>query len=280
MDLIFGKKTLIMGILNVTPDSFYDGGRSYGLDKAIERANQIFEEGADIIDIGGESTRPGADAVSLSEELERVCPVIEAIAGRLDIPISIDTYKSEIAEEAVKLGASIINDISGLTFDENMVKVASGYSAHVVIMHIKGTPKNMQTNPVYGSLLEDIYAFLEKSAQKALIAGVGRDKIIIDPGIGFGKSFEDNYRILNNIDFFKKMGFPLLVGLSRKSLIGKLYEKDSDRLFATVALNSISALNGADIVRVHDVREHRLALKSVEMLRGTRIADGRNTNKY
>jgi dihydropteroate synthase len=276
MDLIFGKKTLIMGILNATPDSFYDGGRSYGLEKAIRRADQLYQEGADIIDIGGESTRPGADTVSLSEEMDRVCPVIEAIAGRINIPISIDTYKSEVAEEALKLGASIINDISGLTFDGNMAKVAAGYSSYVVIMHIKGSPKNMQVNPVYENLLDEIYDFLGNSKEKALNSGVSKDKIIIDPGIGFGKSFEDNYRILNNIDHFKKMGSPVLIGLSRKSLIGKLYDKDDDRLFATIALNSVSALNGADIVRVHDVREHYLALKSVEMLKGTRAADGRN----
>jgi dihydropteroate synthase len=276
MDLVFGKKTLIMGILNVTPDSFYDGGSSYGLDKAIKRANELYEAGADIIDIGGESTRPGADMVSLSEEMDRVCPVIEAIAGRMDIPISVDTYKSEVAEEALKLGARIVNDISGLTFDDNMAKVAAKYSSYVVIMHIKGTPKNMQVNPVYENMLEEIYTFLEKSKEKALNSGVGKDKIIIDPGIGFGKSFEDNYRILNNIGYFKRMGYPLLIGLSRKSLIGKLYEKDCDRLFATIALNSLSALNGADIVRVHDVREHCLALKSVEMLKGTRAADGRD----
>jgi dihydropteroate synthase len=276
MDLVFGKKTLIMGILNVTPDSFYDGGRSYGQEKAIRRANQLYGDGADIIDIGGESTRPGADTVSLSEEMDRVCPVIEAIAGRIDIPISIDTYKSEVAEEALKLGASIINDISGLRFDDKMANIAAKYSSYVVIMHIKGTPKSMQVNPVYENLLDEVYTFLEKSKEKALISGVDKDKIIIDPGIGFGKSFEDNYRILNNIVFFKKMGFPVLIGLSRKSLIGKLYDKDYDRLSATIALDSISALNGADIVRVHDVREHYLALKSVEMLKGIRLADGRD----
>jgi dihydropteroate synthase len=276
MDMVFGKNTLIMGILNVTPDSFYDGGRSYGPDKAFEKANELYRDGADIIDIGGESTRPGADTVSLWEEMDRVCPVIEAITGRIDIPISIDTYKSEVAEEALKLGASIINDISGLTFDEKMTNIAAKYSSYVVIMHIKGTPKNMQVNPVYENLLDEVYTFLENSKEKALISGVDKDKIIIDPGIGFGKSFEDNYRLLNNIGFFKKLGVPLLIGLSRKSLIGKLYDKDYDRLSATIALNSISALNGADIVRVHDVREHYLALKSVEMLKEIRIANGRD----
>jgi dihydropteroate synthase len=279
MALEFGKKTLIMGILNVTPDSFYDGGRNFGRDKAIDKVYQLYKDGADIIDIGGESTRPGAETVSLTEEMDRVCPVIEAVAGEIDIPISIDTYKSEVAEEALKLGASIINDISGLTFDDRMAGIAAGYESYIVLMHIKGSPKNMQSNPHYDNLLDEIYFFLENSKEKAVISGVDKDKIIIDPGIGFGKTLEDNYRILNNIDFFKKMGFPLLIGLSRKSLIGKLYNNnDDDRLFATIALNSISALCGADIIRVHDVREHYLACKSVEMLKGIRIADGRNFN--
>jgi dihydropteroate synthase len=279
MALEFGKKTLIMGILNVTPDSFYDGGRNFGRDKAIDKAYQLYKDGADIIDIGGESTRPGAETVSLTEEMDRVCPVIEAVAGEIDIPISIDTYKSEVAEEALKLGASIINDISGLTFDDRMAGIAAGYESYIILMHIKGSPKNMQINPHYNNLLEEIYSFLEHSKEKAVISGVDKDKIIIDPGIGFGKILEDNYRILNNIDFFKKMGFPLLIGLSRKSLIGKLYNNnDDDRLFATIALNSISTFNGADIIRVHDVREHYLASKSVEMLKGIRIADGRNIN--
>ncbi len=223
MALEFGKKTLIMGILNVTPDSFYDGGRNFGRDKAIDKAYQLYKDGADIIDIGGESTRPGAETVSLTEEMDRVCPVIEAVAGEIDIPISIDTYKSEVAEEALKLGASIINDISGLTFDDRMAGIAARYESYIVLMHIKGSPKNMQVNPHYDNLLEEIYSFLENSKEKAVISGVDKDKIIIDPGIGFGKTLEDNYRILNNIDFFKKMGFPLLIGLSRKSLIGKLY---------------------------------------------------------
>jgi dihydropteroate synthase len=277
MVLGFGKKTLIMGILNVTPDSFYDGGRNFERKKAIVKAHQLYKDGADILDIGGESTRPGAETVTLSEEMDRVCPVIEAVAGEIDIPISIDTYKSEVAEEALKLGASIINDISGLTFDDTMAGIAAKYSSYIVLMHIKGSPKNMQVNPHYENLLEEISFFLKKSAERAMSSGVEKDKIIIDPGIGFGKTLEDNYRILNNIDYFKKMEFPLLIGLSRKSLIGKLYDNDDDRLFATIALNSISAMNGADIIRVHDVREHYLACKSVEMLKGIRVADGRNS---
>lgn len=276
MALEFGKKTLIMGILNVTPDSFYDGGRNFGREKAIKKAYQLYKDGADIIDIGGESTRPGADTVSLSEEMDRVCPVIEAVADNIDIPVSIDTYKSEIAEEALKLGASIINDISGLAFDEKMAGIAARYKSYIVLMHIKGNPKNMQVNPQYENLLKEIYSFLESAKEKAINSGVDKNKIIIDPGIGFGKTLEDNYRILNNIGFFKKMGFPLLIGLSRKSLIGRLYDNEEDRLFATIALNTISSVYGADIIRVHDVREHYLAFQSIEMLRGIRTADGRN----
>jgi len=276
MNLKFDKKTLIMGILNVTPDSFYDGGRNFTREKAIEKAYELYKDGADIIDVGGESTRPGAEVVSLSEEMDRVCPVIEAVAKNIGIPISVDTYKSEVAEEALKNGASIINDISGLSFDGKMADVAARHNSYLVLMHIKGTPKNMQVNPHYDDLLAEIYSFLDNSVQTAMVAGVKKDKIIIDPGIGFGKTFEDNYRILNNIDHFKKLGLPILIGLSRKSLIGKLYDKDYDRLSATIALNSISALYGADIIRVHDVKEHYLALRSVEMLKGIQISDGRN----
>ncbi|MFH0976423.1 MAG: dihydropteroate synthase [Spirochaetota bacterium] len=264
-----------MGILNVTPDSFYDGGRNFDRKKAIAKAYQLYKDGADILDIGGESTRPGAQSVSVSEEMDRVCPVIEAIKNDIGIPISVDTYKSEVAEEALKLGASIINDISGLTFDDKMAAIAVKHNAFIVLMHIKGSPKNMQTDPQYDNLLEEIYIFLESSKEKALCSGIAKNKIIIDPGIGFGKTLEDNYRILDNITYFKKMGFPVLIGLSRKSLIGRLYDKEEDRLFATIGLNSISALNGADIIRVHDVKEHYLALKSVEKLKGIRLSDGK-----
>ncbi len=267
MQLVFGKKTLIMGILNVTPDSFYDGGRNFNRNKAIEKAYELQKDGADIIDIGGESTRPGAEPVSLAEEIDRVCPVIQAVAKNTEIPISVDTYKSQVAEEALKLGASIVNDISGLNFDENMAGIASRYESYIILMHIKGTPKNMQANPHYDNLPEEIYSYLEKSKNKAVASGIAEKKIIIDPGIGFGKTLDDNYRIINNIKFFKKMGYPLLIGLSRKSLISKLYDKAYDGLFATIALNSISALFGADIVRVHDVKEHYLAFKSIEKLR-------------
>jgi dihydropteroate synthase len=276
MQMVFGKKTLIMGILNITPDSFYDGGRNFDRNKAIEKAYELQKDGADIIDIGGESTRPGAEPVSLPEEIDRVCPVIEAITKNIDIPISIDTYKSEVAEEALKLGASIVNDISGLNFDEKMAGVVSRHKSYIILMHIKGTPKNMQIDPYYDNLTEEIYSYLEKSKRKAAASGIEEKKIIIDPGIGFGKTLEDNYRIINNINYFKKMGCPVLIGLSRKSLIKKLYDKPHDSLFATIALNSVSAVFGADIIRVHDVKEHYLALKAIDKLMEVKLADGRN----
>jgi len=260
------RKIKIMGILNVTPDSFYDRGAYFNSDKAIERAAKMINEGVDIIDVGGESTRPGSKLVPADEEINRVCPVIEAISAETDIPISVDTNKSQVAAAALKAGASIINDISGLTFDDKMVKVVADYNAGVVLMHIKGKPEDMQDRPEYNNLIEEIIIFLKNACEKAIAGGIDPNKIIIDPGVGFGKTLEDNYRIINNIDRFKQTGFSVLVGLSRKSLIGKLYDKDVDRLPATIALNTVSIINGADIIRVHDVREHRLVLDSLAKL--------------
>ena len=255
-----------MGILNVTPDSFYDGGRYCDTDRAVEKALSLVEDGADILDIGGESTRPGAPEVSPQEEMDRVCPVIEKISKMVTVPVSVDTTKSSVAEAALKAGASIVNDISGLTFDEGIAAVAARYSASIVLMHIQGTPRTMQVNPRYSDLLSEICAFLDEAVRKALSHGVGQDKITVDPGIGFGKSLEDNYRIIQNLSFIKKMGYPVLIGLSRKSLIGNLYGDDSDRLPGTLALNTVAALRGADILRVHDVKEHKLAFQGLDML--------------
>lgn len=259
-------KTVIMGILNVTPDSFYDGGKYSSIDAALRRAESILSEGADIIDVGGESTRPGSMPVSPEEEMERVCPVIERISREIDIKISIDTTKSGVAEEAVKCGASIINDISGLTFDPKIADVAARYNTDLVIMHIRGKPADMQKNTEYDNLIQDILDFLNESATIAMKKGVDKSSIIIDPGIGFGKSMEQNYGIIENIGKFTETGFPVLIGLSRKSLISRLYSKDEERLFATIALNSIAVRNGARIIRVHDVKEHRLAMDSVDYL--------------
>lgn len=261
------EKIKIMGILNITPDSFYDGGKFFDKNKAFNQALKMVDDGADIIDIGGESTRPGAESVGAEEEINRVCPVIEMVSKKIDVKISIDTSKSEVAKAAIECGASMINDISGFTFDEEMVKVAAEYDVDVVLMHMKGTPKDMQENPVYNDLLMNIYSFLEDSVKRAVEGGVKKEKIIVDPGIGFGKTLEHNYVIINNILKFEELGCPVLIGLSRKSLIGKLYDKDQDRLPATIALNTAAILNGVKIIRVHDVKEHRLALIALEFLK-------------
>lgn len=254
-----------MGILNVTPDSFYDGGLYAGTEDALRQGIRLYNDGAHIIDIGGESSRPGAKPVSPAEEMDRVCPVIERLKGEVPVPLSIDTTKASVAEAAIRAGCSIINDISGLTFDEEMKHVAARNDAEVVLMHIQGTPETMQENPEYGNIILEIKEFLMDSVQKALDAGIEKKKIIIDPGIGFGKTLEQNYIILKHIDTFKDTGYPVLIGLSRKSIIGRLYGDDEDRLPATIALNTAALLSGADIIRVHDVKEHSLALKSIEM---------------
>ncbi len=258
----FRNRVYIMGILNLTPDSFYDGGRYLQKEKAIKQAINMVNAGADIIDIGGESTRPGAKRISAKEEINRVIPVLKAIRNKIKIPISVDTYKSETAEAALSEGADIINDISGLRFDKNMAKIIAKHNAGVVIMHIKGTPKTMQINPVYNDLITEIKDYIEKSIKIALENGIDFNKIIIDPGIGFGKRIEDNYIIINKIKEFKIFKRPILIGLSRKSLIGKiLNQPPEERLYGTLILNGISILNGANIIRVHDVMEHKKLIK-------------------
>ncbi len=257
-----------MGILNVTPDSFYDGGKFFDLDKALERGIKIFEEGADIIDIGGESTRPFSEAVPLEEELKRVIPVIEKLRKKIDIPISIDTRKAKVAWEALKKGANIVNDISGLRDDPEMVKVVKKFDAGIIIMHIRGTPKNMQQNPFYEDTIKEIKDELKERIDFALKNGIKKEKIVIDPGIGFGKRVFDNLLILKNIDEFKKLGFPLLIGHSRKSFIGKVLgiEKPEDRLVGTLAITAFLYLKKVNIVRVHDVIETKQIFKTLEAL--------------
>ncbi|HOR94294.1 MAG TPA: dihydropteroate synthase [Spirochaetota bacterium] len=260
------KVPLIMGILNVTPDSFYDGGRYTTIDRALSHVQQMVKDGADIIDVGGESTRPGSSEVTIQEEMDRVCPIVERIIHEFNIPISIDTQKSKVADEVLKLGASIVNDISGLRNDNHMPDIIAKHDAYCIIMHIRGTPQTMQMNTTYSDLLFEIKEFLMESIAIAKKSNIDDHKIIIDPGIGFGKSLEQNYNIIHNISFFKKMGYPVLIGLSRKSLIGKLYSTEEDRLPATIALNSIAVYNGADIIRVHDVKEHKLIIESLKLL--------------
>ncbi|MFO7891655.1 MAG: dihydropteroate synthase [bacterium] len=249
-------RTHIMGVLNVTPDSFSDGGDYFDFHKAVERAFQMEREGADFIDIGGESTRPGAEKISSEEEERRVIPVIKILSSELSIPISIDTYKASIAENAVKAGAALINDISGLRFDPAMVEIAAKYSVPVIVMHIKGTPKNMQKNPVYNNLLREISDYLSESIEIAVDANISPHKIIVDPGIGFGKTVEDNLNLINNLNYFHKLHCPILIGVSRKSFIGKIIDrKEKERIFGTAAAVAASVIKGANIVRVHDVKE-------------------------
>lgn len=253
-------RPLIMGILNVTPDSFSDGGRFLEPHRAVERALEMEADGADIIDIGGESTRPGAPQVPAAEELRRFAPVIEQLAGRLSCPISVDTWKAEVAQGAIAAGAEIINDISGFGFDPAMAQVAAASGAGVVLMHTRGTPDSMQSNTVYEDLLGDIIAGLRCSLDSAVSAGVERERIVIDPGIGFAKDASANLEILRRLREFASLGLPLLVGTSRKSFIGKtLGRVTGERMVGTAATVALAVANGADILRVHDVREMREA---------------------
>jgi len=271
--LDFSRKTHVMGILNVTPDSFSDGGLFLSRDSAIERALRMEDEGADIIDVGGESTRPGSEPVPLEDELKRTIPVIEALAGRLSIPISIDTYKSEVATRAVEAGASMVNDISGLRFDPEMAPLLSRYDVALILMHIRGTPRNMQDNPVYSDLMTEISDYLREGIRLAAESGIAEERIVIDPGIGFGKTAEHNLRIINNLDALSALGRPVLVGVSRKSFIGRVLNNApvSERLEGTAAAVAVSVMKGANIVRVHDVKEMVRVVKIVDAVRRERI---------
>ncbi|MCI0468913.1 MAG: dihydropteroate synthase [Nitrospirae bacterium] len=271
--LDFSKKTCIMGILNVTPDSFSDGGRYLDPGKAFEQACRLVQEGADIIDIGGESTRPGSEPVSADVEIKRVIPVIKAVAKKINIPISIDTCKAEVARHALDVGASMINDISGLRFDREMPRVAAQFKSPVIIMHIKGRPKDMQQNPVYGSLIPEIIGSLRDSIRLAVQKGVQEEMIIIDPGIGFGKTFEHNLEIIKNLHQFSIFKRPIAIGVSRKAFIGKILgdAPPTDRLEGTAAAVSISIFNGANIVRVHDVKEMARVAKTADAIRSGAI---------
>ena len=261
--LEIGRRTLVMGIVNVTPDSFSDGGRFLDAEKAIEHAKRLAKEGADIIDVGGESTRPGSDPVTLEEEMRRVIPVIEGIAKEVKIPISIDTCKSGVAKAALDRGASIINDISALRFDSKIADVAVEHDVPMVLMHMKGTPKVMQLNPSFHSVMDEIKEFMRDRVEFAVFKGVARDGIIIDPGIGFGKTTEHNYEIIRKLGELKELGMPILIGTSRKSFIGNTLGLDVDeRLEGTLATITMCIMNGADIVRVHDVKE---AMRTVRM---------------
>ncbi len=258
---------LVMGILNTTPDSFFDGGRYNNVELAIKRAEEMIEEGADILDIGGESTRPGSKRVDAKEELKRVLPVLKEIKKRFKIPVSIDTYKSEVAKECLKEGADIINDISFGKMDEKMFEIVAEYNCPYIGMHIKGTPENMQKNPEYKDCVFEIRQFLKERSEIAVKNGIKKENIIVDPGIGFGKKDEHNLEILRNIEAFSSLGFPVLIGASRKSMFGRLLGLDvEDRLSPSIAVAVYTALQNVFILRVHDVFETKKAVEITKLL--------------
>ena len=250
------QRTHIMGILNVTPDSFSDGGQYLELNKAIEHGLGMANDGADIIDVGGESTRPYSKKISTNEEIDRVIPIIEALHKELTIPISIDTYKSEVAQESLNAGASMINDISALRFDPHMASIASNAKVPLILMHMKGTPDNMQENPTYDDLISEIIEFLKDAIKRSITAGIKEDLIIVDPGIGFGKTFDDNLKIIKDLFRFGSLHRPILLGTSNKSFIGHILDKEvHERDIGTMATIATGVMNGAHIVRVHNVKK-------------------------
>lgn len=254
---IWGNKTYIMGVLNVTPDSFSDGGEFNRIDSALARARYLIESGADILDIGGESTRPGSVEISLEEELDRVVPIIKAIRQESSVPISIDTTKAKVAASAVAVGADIVNDISGATFDPQMLPTVAELGVAIVLMHIRGTPQTMQHQTDYQNLIEEIKEFLQNRIAAALAIGIEPTKIIIDPGIGFAKNYEQNLEILRKLAEFRCLESPILVGVSRKSFIGRILNQPDPkyRIWGTGAACCAAISFGADILRVHDVKE-------------------------
>lgn len=272
-EIELGQKTLIMGVVNVTPDSFSDGGLYIDKEKAFKHAIDLYENGADIIDIGGESTRPFAEPVSVEEEISRVVPVIEMIKNHnREILISVDTYKSETAKRALEAGADIVNDISGLNFDENMSKVVANSKAGLIVMHTRGKPQDMQKNTEYEDFMGEVIENLSNSINKAINAGIERERIAIDPGIGFGKNFEHNLFILKKLKEFSIFGLPILIGTSRKSFLGKITGKEaSERDDETMVSVGIAIINGAHIVRVHEVKRMKDAVKVADAIKNANI---------
>ncbi len=273
--LELGSRTCIMGVVNVTPDSFSDGGKFFDAEAAVARGEQLAADGAHILDIGGESTRPFSDPVPAEEEIRRVIPVIEKLARRISIPISIDTMKAAVARRAIESGASIINDVSALRFDSEMTNVAVDYKVPVILMHMLGDPKSMQTSPAYDDLIAEIRGFLEDAMREAENKGMLRSKIIIDPGIGFGKTVTHNLLLIKQIQAFRKLDVPILIGSSRKSFIRKiLKDPHADDIPAdlpivetgTQATLAAAILNGAHIVRVHDVANTVATVKVIDAL--------------
>lgn len=263
------RKPLVMGILNVTPDSFSDGGKYNNLNKAINHAIRMEGEGADIIDIGGESTRPGAKPVDIEEELKRVIPVIEGIRKRSNIIISIDTYKSVVAAKAISAGAGLVNDISGLRFDKNMVRIVSESKVPVIVMHMLGNPQNMQSDISYANLMKELILFFKERVSVLTANGVNKINIILDPGIGFGKTIDHNLTIIRELNRIVDLGFPVLVGPSRKSFIGNILNLSfEERIEGTAAVVTVAIMNGSRIVRVHDIKEMLRIVNMTEKICG------------
>ena len=270
--LRLGERTLIMGVLNVTPDSFSDGGNFFDVKSAVRHALAMQLDGADILDIGAESTRPGSLAISATEELRRLLPVLEALRGKLKIPISVDTQKSAVAELALGAGTEMVNDISGLRSDPELASVAAKYGAPLILMHMRGTPRTMQKGPFARDVMRDVLSGLRKSIATATKFGVKQSQIVIDPGIGFGKSYSQNYELLAKLRELAKLGYPVLVGTSRKGFLGTTLPKNGkpasadERMWATAATVAASILNGAHIVRVHDVAEMKQVALTIDAL--------------
>lgn len=251
-------RPLVMGILNVTPDSFFDGGKAATRSDAVDAALRMVAEGADLIDVGGESSRPGAEPISEQQEMDRVLPVVEAVRRRSGVELSVDTTKAGVASEAIALGATMVNDISAMRMDPDMKSVVAETGVFVVLMHMLGTPQTMQTGPAYRDVVEDVRRFLADRRTAAVAGGIRGDRILIDPGIGFGKRLEDNLALLRNLRRIAELGPPVVVGLSRKSFLGRILDLPaSERLEATIAANTAAILRGAEIIRVHDVVEGR-----------------------
>ena len=263
------RKTHIMGILNVTPDSFSDGGHYVELDKAVAHGIGMTQEGVDIIDVGGESTRPYSQKISSAEEI----PVVEALSKQVPIPISIDTYKSDVAQEALKSGASLINDISALRFDPKMASVVAAAGVPVILMHMKGTPEDMQRSPTYKNLVPEILDFLKDAVDRSAAAGIREDLVIVDPGIGFGKTFDDNLKIIRELTRFRSLQRPLLLGTSNKAFIGHVLDKEAhERETGTMATIAAGVMNGAHIVRVHNVRKAVETVKMIDAIKGVSVS--------
>jgi dihydropteroate synthase len=282
-ELALGYRTAIMGVINVTPDSFSDGGRFHSVEAAVAQADHLVQAGADIIDIGGESTRPYSDDVSVDQELERVLPVIERLAARIPVPISIDTTKAAVAEAALAAGAAMLNDISALQLDERMAALAARHDVPIVLMHMKGRPRTMQINPIYENLMGEVAGFLKDAMNRAISAGIGAHNIIIDPGIGFGKTALHNMLLIRNLDLLAELGAPILVGPSRKAFIRKILADPPEKELkvdrpevetGTQAAVAMSVMNGAHIVRVHNVANTRAMVRVLDAIRNAKPEGG------